>query len=246
MNKVYVITGYGGEDSLGYAIATSIRETDPNAEIMGIVNPAIRVKRERCPASITYDCDLSNSNEIEYMTSQILIRYDKIHCLINCAGTNHMNWLQNLEISDYKLVMDVNLTAPIAMIKGLISAMDGGIVLNITSSGARKPFRTSLPYCVSKAGLVMATKQIAREVERTVVFAISPNQLEDTGLTKANDLAIPLVRGWSAEETVAYHKANSLSEDRPTAETTANFIAYLVTDRERCKHLSGSEIHYGE
>lgn len=158
-----------------------------------------------------------------------------------------MSWLNNLEYEKYQSIMDVNLNAPIFLTKHLIPQLaDGGIVLNITSSGARKPFRTSLPYNVSKAGLVMATKQIARELSGITVFAISPNQISDTGLTKQNDIDIPLVRFWTEEETVAYRNKISVSGERPSAATTAEFIAFLVTSRDRCKHLSGSEIHYGE
>jgi len=54
------------------------------------------------------------------------------------------------------------------------------------------------------------------------------------------------VRFWTEEETVAYRNKISVSGERPSAATTAEFIAFLVTSRDRCKHLSGSEIHYGE
>lgn len=247
--KVYVITGYGERDSLGSHIADVVSEMDPDCFIIGVAHNSYADIPLGGSANTIMHCDLRNMESLNLLCETILTTGREIYCLVNCAGANYMDFLEKLEYGGYRNVMDVNLTAPIFMTKNLLPSLTGGIVLNIASSSARKPLRTSLAYCVSKAGLVMATKQIAREVTAkhdVVVFAISPNQLEDTGLTKMNDVAIPIARGWTKAETEAYRKANSICKDRPTARTTAEFIGFLITDKNRCKHLSGSEIHYGE
>ena len=79
-----------------------------------------------------YVCDLSDSNQISRLINQVNEKYDKIDCLINCAGMwisgdmskleqpifNEMNTLERI-----KSVIDTNVFGTIAMIKSIFPTL---------------------------------------------------------------------------------------------------------------------------
>ena len=167
-----MITGVGSDSerqSLGTMIAFALKQADPNNHITGIYLD------EPCAfCDVNVQMDLSQPiNRFEYFNTSL-------DCLINAAGTNKMNWFEDMTYADFQHVMRVNLEAPIFLTQKLLVPLSKarGTVLNIISMGAHKPFRTSLPYNVSKAALKMATHQLARDLADVTVFGISPNELE--------------------------------------------------------------------
>lgn len=245
--RTYLITGFGNEDSLGFMIAEAIVKYDPTANIIAITKPDVVIESDL--ASEVFYMDLSENSEFRVMTTAIKEIAPTIDVMINCAGMNSMDWIEDMEYFNYQKVMNVNLNAPIFLVKGLLQSLQNGVVLNIISMGAHKPFRTSLPYNVSKAGLSMANKQMARELGSKfgiTVFGISPNQLKGTGMTKENADEICRIRGWTPEQAEEYRRASAMNTEETDPETLADFIAYLVHDDKNCKHLGGVELQYGD
>ena len=240
-----VITGFGKENSLGASIARKLKEINPNTEIIGIVGPNISEVSD-C-ADIVLFHDLSSEESWNSIIEFVSVR--KLEGLINCAGTNHMDWISNISYEQYSNVMKINLDAPIFLTKGINNIMHNGFVLNICSMGARKAFRTSMPYNVSKAGLVMATKQMARElypINGNVIFGISPNQIEGSGMTNDNEKDILRLRGWDKAEAESYRKSGMLVKEDTTLEQLSSFIGYLLSDRKNYIQFCGMEIQYGD
>lgn len=92
-----------------------------------------------------YVCNLTESNSVELTINKIKNKYDKIDCLINCAGMwisgdmskleepvfNEMNLLERI-----KEVIDTNIFGTIAMIKAIFPIMKNqgyGQIININS-----------------------------------------------------------------------------------------------------------------
>lgn len=92
-----------------------------------------------------YLCDLTNTEQINEVINNICKKYDKIDCLINCAGmwiSGDMSKLQEpifKEMNDLnriKKVIDTNVFGTIAMIKGIFPIMQKqgyGQIININS-----------------------------------------------------------------------------------------------------------------
>lgn len=119
-----------------------------------------------------------------------------------CAGTKHLNWLEQMSIDDIKNTFDVNVFGFINVIKGLIQTQHAGRVCCITSDAAITPMRTSLDYCSSKAALQMAIKCIAREVGLDwQITGIMPAAVEDTDMTRYDIKTIAELRNWTEPET---------------------------------------------
>ena len=242
-----VITGFGRANSLGASIARSLKDSNPDIKILAVVDYRIRMS------------DVSQGwDEIIFEDLLYPMSWDRIleKCmdyeitgLINSAGANHMDWIKNISYNDYSRIMKVNLDAPIFLTKAIDGIMSNGFILNICSMGARKPFRTSMPYNVSKAALVMATKQMARELypeSGNVIFGISPNQIEGSGMTIDNEKSIHEVRGWTKEEADRYRLSGMLVKEDTTINQLTGFITYLLSKRENYIQFCGMEIQYGD
>lgn len=240
MTRKYVITGFGAKNSLGTMIAAAILDVDPSAYVIGIYAPDVHTMESGIDIAECIMCDLSNYTDLVTAFSGISNIHMGIDCLINCAGINKMDWFKDVDVMDYDRVQAVNSSAPIWATQELLRALTAakGTVLNIISMGAHKPFRTSLAYNVSKAGLLMATKQLARELRDITVFGISPAELKGTGMTLDNCDEICKIRNWTPEQ------ASSPNQIDPNK--LAEFIAYLLHKKENHQALNGVDLCYGD
>jgi pteridine reductase len=84
----------------------------------------------------------------------------------------------------------------------------GGAIVNVASLGGLRAWRAHLPYCASKAALVMATECLALALAPEIrVNAVAPGILEPPGAGEALRRRVPAGRfGTHAEavETVMF------------------------------------------
>jgi pteridine reductase len=102
-----------------------------------------------------------------------------------------------------------------------------GVIVNLVDWAAERPYRSYLPYCVSKAGLVCLTKALARELAPHVrVNGVAPGPV-----LPPEDM--------SPEEVAAVARATPLARiGRP--EDVAAGVAFLVCD---APFTTGSVLH---
>ena len=170
--------------------------------------------------------------------------------LINCAGVNKINWLQNVTEDDWDLVMDTNAKGIFKMTQWALPELkkNGGTVVNIVSNAAHMPMRCSLAYNASKGAALIMTKQLARELtgQGVTVFSISPNKLRGTEMSDDIDRQVVETRGWTMEEAQKYQLAGLLTGEETDPKQLANFVEYLLQDKAHHKALSGCDIPYGQ
>lgn len=171
-----------------------------------------------------------------------------VDVLINCAGINEIDWLPNLRLFDWDQVMNTNARAIYLTTQVLLDNLRGGTILNIVSNASHVPMTCSLAYNASKAAAAIMTKQLARELGKThniTVFAISPNKLKGTGMSKYIDQRVCETRGWTQEEATKYQLASLPAGEETDPEQLAMFISYLLQRKERHKYLQGCDLPYG-
>lgn len=169
--------------------------------------------------------------------------------LVNCAGVNKIAWLDDLDLNTWDEVMDVNARALWQMTQALLPQLreSRGTVLNIVSNAAHVPMRCSAAYNASKGAALMLTKQMARELisDGITVFSVSPNKLAGTGMSTDIDEQVMKTRGWSREYAQQYQLAGLLTGEETDVNTCAEFIAFLLSTKQRHKYLAGCDIPYG-
>jgi NAD(P)-dependent dehydrogenase (short-subunit alcohol dehydrogenase family) len=88
--------------------------------------------------------------------------------LVNNAGISHPQPAIETDPALFDATIAVNLRAPALLASavgaGMVAAGVGGSIITVASAAALAPLADHYAYCASKAGLVMATKVLAREL----------------------------------------------------------------------------------
>lgn len=104
-----------------------------------------------------------------------------IDCLILNAGTTHRAGLTSTTDEEWERVMQVNVNAPMALIRDLYDIIPSGArIIFIGSMMGILPHSVSLSYGVSKAAVVALAKNLVKEFEGTdtTVNVIAPGFVE--------------------------------------------------------------------
>lgn len=184
-----------------------------------------------------------------------LVRVEKscpqhITGLINCAGTNHIDWFENLDPANFNALYRDNVMSIVGMTQTLLPRLieSKGTVLNIVSNASHMPMTHSAAYNASKGAAEILTRQMARELTKRfgiTVFGISPNKLKGTGMSSYIDNRVCELRGWSPEEAQEYQLTSLLAGEETDPSALAEFIGFLMERKERNKYLTGTIIPYG-
>ncbi len=130
--------------------------------------------------------DVSDLKESEHAVKSILKEHGRIDILVNNAGIRRdklMAWMQE---SDWKNIIDTNLSSFFnvskLIVKNMISKRFGRII-NIASTSGQIGVAGQVNYSAAKAGIIGATKALAKEIARKniTVNAVAPGFI-DTGM----------------------------------------------------------------
>lgn len=140
--------------------------------------------------AIAVQADLTKDEGIEKLFTEA----EKLPCpqiLINSAGIFERKPLGNVTFEDARKTFDLNLAAAIMMCRNFAkqaSKMPIAKIINITDAGAIKPWADYVLYCSSKAGLVGATKALAKELAPNIcVNAVAPGVISGQDDFDEND-----------------------------------------------------------
>ena len=115
---------------------------------------------------------------------------DLIHGLVNNAGINRLNFVQNVNLSDWNDMISVNLTTPFRLIKAVSAKMisnNYGRILNIASIFSVISKEKRVAYSSTKFGLNGLTIGTSNDVSKYNILcnSLSPGFVM-TDLTKKN------------------------------------------------------------
>ena len=168
---VYAQSNYEADE-----VAKSLRE-------LGVQSEAMR-------------CDVTQPQQVQDLVSGALDKFGRLDILVNDAAYNKWIPFADLEAMTYEewsKIIDVNLTGPMLCIKAAAPAMKrqgGGRIVNISSIAGLAPTGSSIPYAVSKAGLIHLTRCMAVGLAPEIlVNCIAPGYLEGTRATSNLDPA---------------------------------------------------------
>lgn len=175
---------------------------------------------------------------------------DELDVLINNAGVNIIDWLENFSEAQWDMVMDVNAKGIFKMTQACLPllAKSQGTVLNIVSNAAHMPMTCSLAYNASKGAAHIMTLQLARELTKKhniTVFGVAPNKMAGTGMSDSIDDQVVATRGWTKEYAQQYQLNGLLCGEETPPARVAEFITFLLQDKAHHKHLTGCILPYG-
>ncbi len=184
--RVALITG--GGTGMGSEIAQALAERGADIALGysrsrdDAESTAERLRGLKIRAS-THQADVARVAECDALVHSVLDTYGRLDILVNGAGTTHFIDYANLQAVTEEVwdeIFDVNLKGAffVSRAAGLWMREHGdghAVIVNIASVSAFAPRGSSIPYSVSKAALVHATKGLASALAPAVrVNAVAP------------------------------------------------------------------------
>ena len=181
--------------SEGYDIAAIARSVDSE----GMENLCCEVEK-RGVQFFPVGLDISCTSCQKEVVANILDRYGRIDVLINNAGVAPLQRDEVLEMTEesYDRVMNINLKGPVFFAQKIAREMIWlkqqideykPVIIFVTSVSASRSSVSRAEYCVSKAGLSMASTVFADRLslEGILVFEVRPGVIETDMTTRIKD-----------------------------------------------------------
>lgn len=112
--------------------------------------------------------DISDPNTSKVLIEKALEHFGGIHILVNNAGIIFRTSSEEMKLEEWDRTFQVNLVGTLQMCLAVLPYMkqqNGGKIVNIVSSAAKKPHPNSAPsYGASKAGMLYLTRHLAIEM----------------------------------------------------------------------------------
>jgi len=137
-------------------------------------------------------CDISKEEDVERTIGEVARELGGLNILVNNAGASWWGLPQDIPLSGWRKVVDVNLTGTFLACRHAarhMIATGGGAIVNIASVGAFISYTPAegqvVPYTTTKAAIVHLTQDLAAQwAEHGIrVNAIAPGSVE-TGMTE--------------------------------------------------------------
>ena len=189
-NKVALITG--GTSGLGKMMALALAKAGAFVWIASSRDNADEtlqeIKLQGSNGSFV-QVDVTSSDALEKIVSQILKESNSIDILVNAAGINLRTSAEELTLNEWQKTIDINLTAPFYLSQLVADTMkknNWGRIINIASLQSLRAFDNSIPYGASKGGVMQLTRALAQAYSKDgiLVNAIAPGFFR-TNLTES-------------------------------------------------------------
>jgi len=193
-NKIAVVTG--AAQRVGRVIALALAEA--GADIVVHYHRShekaratvAEIKRKNVRA-IAVGGDLGDPASVVNLFQRVTAEFGGIDILVNSASIFEAGEVLTLTPEAWERALNVNLTAPFFCAQHAARSMQprgGGVIINIADLSGLQPWAKHPAHSVSKAGLLMATKVLAK----ALAPAIRVNAIVPGPVLKPDD--------WTAEE----------------------------------------------
>jgi NAD(P)-dependent dehydrogenase (short-subunit alcohol dehydrogenase family) len=204
-DRVAVVIGAGG--GLGEAIVRGFREAGAVVIVADRDLSAAQRVADSCRSdnAIAVSVDITRSESIDALRTEVERRFDAVDVLVNSAGISARHPAEDFPEDDWDRVLEVNLKGSFltcqAFGRGMLARRRGTIV-NLASIAGRAGIPGTTAYSQSKGGIVQLTRSLAVEwIDRGVrVNAIAPSVF-DTPLLHAADAVSSSGTQWMLART---------------------------------------------
>ena len=171
--------------------------------------------------------DLGDNEAIKKLTQTI----KSLDLLVNNASVFYPTLTENYTIEDWNKIININLRAPFFLATGLSKVLETsqGSIVNIIDIHSDRPLKNHSIYSISKAGMKMLTKTLAKELAPNIrVNGISPGSIL-----------------WPQDESQLSEKEKMMMIDRVALKRqgSPNDIAQAVLFLANSKYITGQIIN---
>ena len=199
--KTALITGAGKRSGIGYAIACALAENGTHIVIADLgktggdgaqvatglhaemTDIAAELETKFGVESLAVAVDVASATAIAAMVTTVSERFPAIDILCNNAGASFgvPNAVHTYDEDAWMKTIDINLHSVFRISRAILPLMmkSGGVIINTASRAGKVPPIFNGAYAVAKAGVIMLSKVMARELAGMGirVNAICPGQI---------------------------------------------------------------------
>lgn len=230
----------GAARGIGASIARRMAASDYRVILTDTLPEVLEIEDEIGATASAEIFDLQDLSEIEGWLARLIDKYGPIDIVVNNAGVSPKHGgkrasVDKTELSEWQLVLDINLTAAFMICRSLLPGMKDrqwGRIINIASQAARTGSKVAgAHYAASKAGLIGFSRTLAGEVgsDGITVNCIAPGRIQTpmaaiagSGVNDAYVQTIPVGRIGTAGDVA--HAVAYLASDQ------AGFVTGTVMD----------------
>ncbi|MCH7809229.1 MAG: SDR family oxidoreductase [Chloroflexi bacterium] len=237
-DRVAIITG--GGSGIGQGVAG--RFAKEGAKLMlvdlnpaGLEETAAQVKDTGAEVE-TFEADVSVTEQVEAFFAKTVERFGRVDICINNAGIgNPPAPLVLMTDEGFDRTIAVNLRGVFLCMRAagrqMLQQGDGGRIISVASQAGKTGFAFLSPYCASKAGVILMSKAMAKEVgaSKITVNVVCPGTI-DTPLLHGTLDPILEAQGVTLEEW-ALKSGSPIALNRiGYPRDVANVITFLASD----------------
>ncbi|MDQ1556239.1 MAG: hypothetical protein QOI02_1241 [Actinomycetota bacterium] len=184
----------GGGTGIGRAVCEALAAADARAIVVNYsrsVDDAeatvAAIQNAGCQA-VAIKADVANRDEVEAMIADTLSRFGTLDVLVNNAGVTRLIPHRDLDAvtdEDWDAMLGVNVRGAFNCVRAAAPALKAsrGAVVNVASTAGHRASGTSIPYSVSKAGMLQLTRLLAGALAPEVrVNSVSPGAVDSRWL----------------------------------------------------------------
>jgi NAD(P)-dependent dehydrogenase (short-subunit alcohol dehydrogenase family) len=226
-DRVAIVTG--GSRGIGGAIGEALAEQGAQVVISSrkqadLDAEAERINKQHPDRVSAVAAHTGRPEDIQHLVDVTMERFGRIDILVNNAATNpYFGPLIDADLSAWDKTFEVNLRGVFILTQAVIRASmaeQGGAIVNVASIGGLRPGFGLGIYDLTKAGLIMLTRQLARELRGVRVNAVAPGIIK----TKFAEAL------WQNEEIVRRVESSNPIGRVGTPEEVAGAVAFLASD----------------
>jgi len=165
--KIVVVTG--ASSGIGQHLATELALAGARVVLLARRQQALdtltaRVKDAQGSAFVhSVSCDLNAVEDFDALALQLSDAFGAPDCLINAAGVNYRQPVDEITKDTWNNTINLNLSVPFFLGRALVKGMrDGGSIINMASLQSERAFANSMPYGASKGGVAQLTRAMAQ------------------------------------------------------------------------------------
>jgi len=169
-DRLSIITG--GSKGLGLAMAAGLASAGSNIMLVSRTlaeaqEAAAVISNDFGVKAIGFQADVRSQSEMESMASEAMSQFGRIDSLINSAGINIRGPIDELTLSDFGEVMEINVTGTWLASRAVTPFMkeaNSGRIINIASTLGVVGVPNRTPYASSKGAVVQMTRALSLEL----------------------------------------------------------------------------------
>lgn len=159
----------GGNSGIGEAIALALGQAGASVVLVARRQAELEAAAARLSGmGVSVNvlaADLAKLDDLHHLATQAIDSFGDIDILVNAAGVNLREPIEEVTPASWELQLALHLGAPFFLSQALCPAMRArgwGRILNIASLQSYRAFANSAPYGAGKGGIVQLTRAMAQ------------------------------------------------------------------------------------